>query len=191
MRLIAPTHPIEVRRKKSNTIRNNEWYSRVEGQSTNANSSSNEITEFQKYARVRGSKITVPFGSYKMSDPLVADGVWGANTENAYGIWGKAWELSAEKSYLDQVQKNEADRVAKAKASADAKAKESTTTSTTTQTPPASTETKTTDDKKKDETKKKTLKDKWDSLSKLNKGLIIGTSIAVLGTIVWVSTKKK
>jgi len=191
MRLIAPTHPIEVRHKKSNAIRNNEWYSRAEGQSTNANSPTNEIIEFQKFARVRGSKITVPFGSFKMGDPLVADGVWGANTENAYGIWGRAWELSPEKSYVDQVQKNEADRLAKAKAIEDAKAKASTSTSATTQTSPTTTETKPADDKKKDEAKKKTLKEKWDSLSKLNKGLIIGTSIAVLGTIVWVSTKSK
>ena len=190
MRLIAPTHPIEVRHKKSNAIRNNEWYSRAEGQSTNANSPANEITEFQKFARERGSKITVPFGSFKMGDPLVADGVWGANTENAYGILGRAWELSSKKSYVDQVQKNEADRLAKAKAIEDAKAKASTSTSATTQTSPSD-DKKVADDKKKDEAKKKTLKEKWDSLSKLNKGLIIGTSIAVLGTIVWVSTKSK
>ena len=181
---VITENPVYVNKLKTSP---REFYLNVEGKSTDANSSNDEIAEFQKYARVRGN--TNVSGSQK-GQPLSADGAWGDNTQAAYGIWGKAWELSDEKKYFDVSHKP-------------VPVATPTVTPTTPTTAPATpTPTKDAakpadkpvdapkaDDKKTDKVHK--LMDTIKALSTPKKVMLISGVVILLGGIVWVTTTKK
>lgn len=58
-------------------------------------SSSDDIRSFQKFALSKGARNTT---GKKAGEPISIDGVWGANTAFAWGLYGKQWEAAQTKA---------------------------------------------------------------------------------------------